>query len=98
MQYNKEDKEEKEEKDDITELKQQFSKNFTKHIQISRERKMPRIESWRRVDKVMYSVANEKLDTGVIYVPMGKAQGFKKTILSKIDGQLTFKYRAQALS
>jgi hypothetical protein len=81
----------------MQEIKQDFAKNFKKHLMISRERKMPRIESWRRVDKVMYSVASEKLDTGVIYVPMGKSQGFKKTLLSKIDGQLTFKYKAQDL-
>lgn len=69
-----------------------ISSNFKKHIEKSRRHKKPRLESWKKVDDMM---ANRKIDFGdsVVHVPLGKANGFMKTWLSKIDNPLTFKYK-----
>lgn len=68
-----------------------LSSQFTKHITNSRNNKKPRLESWRRVDDMIANRKIEFADT-TVHVPLGKANGFMKTWLSKIDNPLTFKY------
>jgi len=72
-------------------LIEKLSGQFTKHLSASRRHKKPRIESWKRVDDML---ANRKIDFAdtTVHVPLGKANGFMKTWLSKIDNPLTFNY------
>ncbi len=69
-----------------------LSSQFTKHIESSRRHKKPRLESWRNVDDMLANRKIQFADT-TVHVPLGKANGFMKTWLSKIDNPLTFKYR-----
>lgn len=68
-----------------------LSAQFKKHIETSRRHKLPRLNSWRRVDDMLANRKIEFADT-TVHVPLGKANGFMKTWLSKIDNPLTFKY------
>ncbi len=68
-----------------------LSQNFIKHLSSSRRHKKPRIESWKKVDDMLANRKIEFADT-TVHIPLGKANGFMKTWLSKIDNPLTFKY------
>lgn len=76
---------------DDTKIVEKLSQQFVKHLSISRRHKKPRIESWKKVDDMIANKKIEFADT-TVHVPLGKAKGFLRTWLSKIDNPLTFKY------
>lgn len=78
-------------------LKEKLSNLFVKHLASSRRHKKPRLDSWKKVDDML---ANKKIDFGgsYVHVPLGKANGFMKTWLSKIDNPLTFKYAKKEIA
>ena len=73
-------------------IAQKLSTQFVHHLSQSRRHKKPRIDSWKRVDDMMANRKIEFADT-TVHVPLGKARGFLRRWLSKIDNPLTFKYK-----
>jgi hypothetical protein len=71
---------------------EKLSSQFVKHRTISEQHKKPRLESWVKIDKLLANKRTDFID-GVVHVPLGKANGFIKTWLSKVDNPLTFKYK-----